>query len=114
MTSEIARAAMRLFTDNYHWGAPIRSLTVTACDLAYGETAAQLTLFDDESARLRAEQAERAVDDIRRRFGYAAVGRAVFLKDASIGLINPKDDHVVHPVGFLKNGSMSDVTGGQA
>jgi DNA polymerase-4 len=74
----------------------------------------QLSLFDDETPRRRAEALESAVDDIRRRFGYHAIGRAIFLKDASIGLINPKDDHTIHPVGYLQNSSMDRVIGGRS
>jgi hypothetical protein len=50
----------------------------------------------------------------RRRFGYRAIGRAIFLKDTRIGLLDPKDDHVFHPVGYLKNNTMDDVIGGGA
>jgi len=53
------------------------------------------------------------VDDIRRRFGYRAIGRALFLKDRAIGLMAPKDDHTIHPVGYLQNGTMDSVIGGR-
>jgi DNA polymerase-4 len=102
---------MRLFVENYEWPAHVRSLTVSASDLVPAATPEQLSLFDDEAPRRRAEAAESAVDDIRRRFGYHAIGRAIFLKDASIGLLNPKDDHVVHPVGYLQNNTMDRVIG---
>ena len=114
ITSEIARACMHLFSENYTWQTPIRSLTVSTCDLVPMESPEQLSLFDDEAPRRRAEAAESAVDDIRRRFGYHAIGRALFLKDASIGLINPKDDHTIHPVGYLQNSTMDRVTGVRA
>ena len=54
-----------------------------------------------------------AVDDIRRRFGYRAIGRAIFLKDREIGLMAPKVDHIVHPVGYLQNATMDSVIGGR-
>jgi DNA polymerase-4 len=111
ITSELAGACMRLFVENYEWPAHVRSLTVSASDLVPAATPEQLSLFDDEAPRRRAEAAESAVDDIRRRFGYHAIGRAIFLKDASIGLLNPKDDHVVHPVGYLQNNTMDRVIG---
>ena len=56
---------------------------------------------------------EEAVDDIRRRFGYRAIGRALFLKDRAIGLMAPKDDHTIHPVGYLQNATMDSVIGGR-
>jgi len=114
ITSEISHACMRLFAANYTWQTPIRSLTVTAADLVPYADPEQLTLFDDETSRRRAEDAEQAVDDIRRRFGYRAIGRAIFLKDTSIGLLAPKEDHTIHPVGYLQNNTMDSVIGGRA
>jgi len=114
LTLELARACMKLFAENYGWQAPVRSLAVAASDLVAANSPEQLTLFDDETPRRRAEAAEAAVDSIRRRFGYHAIGRAVFLKDPSIGLLNPKEDHTVHPVGYLRNCTMNDVIGGRA
>ena len=105
---------MQLFRENYTWQTPVRSLTVSASDLVPTENPEQLSLFDDEAPRRRAEAAESAVDDIRRRFGYHAIGRAIFLKDTSIGLVNPKDDHTIHPVGYLQNNTMDNVIGGRS
>lgn len=109
LTLELARTAMSLYRAQYPEPVPLRSVTVTASDLVGADTPAQISLFDDEAARRRCEQGERAIDDIRRRFGYHAVGRALFLTDARIGALNPKEEHVMHPVGYLQNGTMSDV-----
>lgn len=109
LTAEIARAAMQLFTENYFWQTGVRSVAVTASDLVHGDAPEQLTLFGDEQKRLRAERAENAVDGIRRRFGYHAIGRAIFLEDHAIGSLNPKEENTVHPVGYLQNGTMADV-----
>lgn len=109
LTAEIARAAMQLFHENYAWHTSVRSVTVTTSDLCHGAEPIQLTLFGDENRRVRAEQAETAVDNIRRRFGYHAIGRAIFLADGSIGKLNPKEENTIHPVGYLQNGTMADV-----
>jgi DNA polymerase-4 len=111
ITIEISRACMALFREHYTWQAPIRSLTVSCSDLVSMDCPVQLSLFDDEAPRKKAEAAEVAVDDIRRRFGYRAIGRAIFLKDREIGLMAPKVDHTIHPVGYLQNATMDSVTG---
>ena len=41
-----------------------------------------------------------AVREIRRRFGHGSIGRASLLADAGLNAINPRDDHVIHPVGW--------------
>lgn len=112
IAAELAHACMKLFAENYDWRAHVRSLTVSASDLVPADRPEQLSLFGDEPARRRAEAAESAVDDIRRRFGYRAIGRAIFLKDPGIGLLDPKDDHGIHPVGYLQNNTMDRVIGG--
>lgn len=109
ITAEIAGAAMQLFRENYAWQTPVRSITVTASELMHEDAAVQLSLFGDEVRRRRAEQAEAAVDDIRRRFGYHAIGRAIFLADDRIGRLNPREENTIHPVGYLKNGTMTEV-----
>jgi len=111
LTAEFAHAAMALYKEHYRQTCPLRSLTVTATDLIGNERPAQLSLFGNEAARLRAAQAEQAVDDIRRRFGYHAIGRAMYLADARIGQMNPREEHTMHPTGYLQNGTMSDVIG---
>lgn len=104
LTTELAGSAMALFTAAYDWRLPVRSLTVGTADLVDGEFPEQLSLFADEARRRRLEQAERAVDGIRSRFGYHAIGRALFLTDRSIGRLNPQQENTVHPVGFLHGG----------
>ena len=49
---------------------------------------------------MRTARAEAAVDEIRRRFGYHSIGRAIFLKDAALGGMNPREEHTIHPVGW--------------
>jgi len=58
-------------------------------------------MFEDAERRNRHERLELAVDDIRRRFGHYAIGRAATMIDNTLTNINPKDDHTIHPVGFF-------------
>ena len=41
------------------------------------------------------------VDELRRRYGYMSVRRAITMADPLLGGINPKDDHMVHPIGYF-------------
>ena len=109
LATELARAAMALFRANYTWSIPVRAITVTASDLITSNTPAQLSLFSDEEARMREHALESAVDGIRRRYGYDAIGRAMFLSERFRGINDPKGEAPVHPVGFLQNGTMDDM-----
>jgi len=102
LTMELVALAMALFRANYHWQIPVRSLSVGASDLVRADMPQQLTLFDDGTARERMGRAEAAVDDIRRRFGYHSIGRAIFLTDPTIGNMNPREENTIHPVGWRK------------
>jgi DNA polymerase-4 len=106
LASEIHRAAMELFKKNYTWSKPIRSLGVRGSDLVPSGGTVQLTFLDDEKERDKIERLEITVDQIRGRYGNFSVQRALLLTDQRLGLINPKDDHVIHPVGYFKAGDI--------
>ena len=98
---DIIAAAMCLFSQNYDLDQcnPIRSLGIRGCDLETVDGCVQLSMLQEDKKALKIEEAEKVVDDIRRRFGHFAIMRAALLGD-SIGDINPKDDHVINPVSY--------------
>lgn len=102
LTDEILDAAMELFTENYHWQKPIRSLTVCASELRPLDRPQQLNLLEKEEQRMRRETAERTIDGIRNRFGYHSILRGRLLTDRQIGVMNPREEHVSHPIGYRK------------
>lgn len=104
ISGEIADAAMRLFTQSYGWPRPIRSLGVRCTDLQSADAPQQLSVFGDERRRGKEEALDTAVDEIRRRFGRFALQRACTLAADQLGSLDPKDDHIIHPVGFLADG----------
>lgn len=104
ISGEIADAAMRLFIDNYSWPRPIRSIGVRCTDLVPVSLPLQLSVFSDERQRQKNEALDRAVDQVRQRFGHFSLQRACMLADKPLGGINPKGDHIIHPVGFFKDG----------
>ena len=87
---------------SYRWQNPLRSIGIRGCDLIPATTPKQLKLFEDEAEREKLELLERAVDDIRRRFGHYAIYRAVVEFDPTLKHINPKEDHTIHPIGYFK------------
>ncbi len=105
LSKDLHDMAMALFAEHYDLDAqpPLRSIGIRATDLVPANTCCQLSLFEDEVLHQKRDRLEEAVIDLRRRFGHEAIGRAVLLGDR-IGQINPKDDHVIHPVGFFREG----------
>ena len=100
ISNEICMAAMSLLAQNYTWERPLRSIGVRACDLVSAHDNVQLSLLDNPM-RERQEQLERTIDDIRRRFGHYAIGRAVMNTDKTLRQFNAKGDHIIHPVGYF-------------
>ena len=104
ISGEIAAAAMQLFRRNYTWPKPIRSIGVRCTDLLPADTPLQLTLFEDEAKRQRQAAMDSTVDSLRQRFGHFCIQRASVIADRPLCGINPKGDHIIHPVGFFKGG----------
>ena len=101
LSGEIAACAQALFSEHYRWEKPIRSLGVCVSDLHTGSSDCQIAMFIDDG-REKNYALEKTVGDIRRRFGHYAIGRASLLSDEGLNAINPRDDHVIHPVGWRR------------
>lgn len=106
LSSELAEKAMSLFRAHYAWENPVRSLGVKGTDLVAADSYEQLFLFENEARRLKQEKIEATVDELRNRFGHFSIQRALLLQDEKLGAINPKEDHVIHPVAFFKEGRL--------
>ncbi len=104
LSGELCRCAMELLRRSYNWERPIRSIGIRAANLCPAGSPAQLSLYEDEGGRIRRQALERAVDDIRRRFGHYSIARAVTLTDPILGHIDPIGEHVAYPVGFVPGG----------
>lgn len=97
---DIFDAAFKLYKRNHDKSKPLRSLAVRACDLIYQENI-QLSLFPDRIAQQRREDLEDTIDQIRDRFGHFSIQRGIMLTDPILSNIDPKGEHIIHPVGFL-------------
>ncbi|MFA5675371.1 MAG: DNA polymerase IV [Christensenellales bacterium] len=105
VSAQIAHTAMRLFVREYGWQKPIRSLGVRCADLIPADSPMQTSLLCDEEGLRKQETLERTIDALRGRFGHFCIQRACVLADRSLGGLNPKGDHIIHPVGFFKDGT---------
>lgn len=86
LTDRIAEASMEIIAKSWRSRNPIRMLTVTGINLCDENQAEQLSLFTAENIRNDAsEKAERAMDDIRDRFGTDAIRFGSTIKN-DIGL----------------------------
>lgn len=100
ISGEIAQKAMDLFTVNYSWNKPIRSLGVRGADLVTADKHIQIDLFDGDKTEI--EDLERTIDGLRYRYGHYSVQRCAMLLDRQLTGFNPKDDHTIHPVSYFK------------
>jgi len=102
LASELHAAAMRLLRAHYNWRRPLRSVGIRGTDLVPATTPVQLSLFENPEKQIRRARLEQAMDEIRRRFGHYAIGRAGTYVDPTLTQINAKDEHTIHPVGYFK------------
>lgn len=93
--------AFDLYQKNHISGKPIRSLSVRACNLSVQEHE-QLSFLPELVKIQKLEQAEKAVESIRRRFGHFAIQRGLMLTDKKLSSLNPKEEHIIHPDSFFK------------
>ena len=105
ISGEIAGVAMQLFRRHHNWTKPIRSIGVRCSDLLPASGPLQLTVFDDD-ARDKLATLDKTVASLRKRFGHFSIQRASVSADRPLGSIDPKGDHVIHPVGFFRNGML--------
>ncbi len=101
VSTEIIDTAMKIFTRNYTWNNSIRSIGISVSDFDF-EEGIQFDLSGSVEKREKLENLEKAVDNIRQRFGNYAVQRASLLKDENLSRFNPYDDHTIHPIGFFQ------------
>lgn len=98
---------MELFRCHYRWNQPIRSVGVRVTQLSMDDIPVQMNLFCDQRGRDREHQLDVTVDDIRRRFGFYSIQRGVAYTDRRLSNLNAREDHVVHPRGYMERGNLT-------
>jgi len=79
---------------------PLHSVSITASGLIPETESVQTSVFVDTEQTIREERLERTIDDLRRRFGHNCIKRAITILDSTLGYLNAREEHVVHPVGY--------------
>lgn len=105
VTKNIADKAFEIFLNSWNWEKPIRSIGVRATNLVTADTYTQLSLFNDEKQKLKEEQLEYSIDEIRKRFGHYSIQRALLLKDKALNA-NPIEENVIFPVSYFRDGKL--------
>lgn len=100
LTGEIARVALSLFEKRFGNGFPYRSVGISCGSLVPEGAPEQLDLFNDHERREKELELEHVIDGLRKRYGQKAVVRGITLADADFALVNPKEEHTIHPAPF--------------
>lgn len=97
---DLYQIAQELLLKSYDFRKPLRSIGISVSDLVEIPKYQQLDLFSQYKHIEDERLIEEAMETIRHRFGFYSVMTANRLLDTDFGLINPKGDHTVHPIGF--------------
>lgn len=87
----LAKEAFSLFQKSYNWYHPIRSVTVRAINLAPVDASFQIDMFTDAEKLAKAEALDKAIDDLRMRYGKQIIRNACLLKNTKM----PNYEHTV-------------------
>ncbi|MEE0868370.1 MAG: DNA polymerase IV, partial [Ruminococcus sp.] len=101
LTKEITQSAFSLFERSYKMQRPLRSIGVSVTDFVHDNVPHQISFLQDEERLMQNEKLDKTLDVLKKRFGNYIVRPAVLLNDRGLSSFNPKDDHVIHPVGYL-------------
>ena len=101
LSCDLLETAMALIRANWDQSRPIRSLGVRAAGLVPAGSPVQTSLYEDPVRLQKQEAVERAVDELRRRFGHKSIGRAISLLDPSLDAFHSLENLTEHPSGFL-------------
>ncbi len=101
LTRVITENAFKLFTKSYNMQRPLRSVGVTVTDFVHDNIPHQISFLNNEERLVQNQNLDKTLDRLKKRFGNYIVRPAVLLGDNKLSSFNPKDDHTIHPVGYL-------------
>lgn len=87
LAKEIVSAAMGIIKSSWNMKNPIRTLTITGCNLVKTQECTQISLFDGDNATDdKQERLEKAIDNIRSKYGKSAIlSGSIINNDIGIG-----------------------------
>lgn len=100
VSNEFIKYAMELFTANYDWSTPIRSIGLSVTDFDY-DMVPQFDLNKTVERREKLERLERAVDKLKDRYGNYCVQKGTALCDKGLSHFNPFEEHTIHPISMV-------------
>ncbi|MEZ0537728.1 DNA polymerase IV [Caldicellulosiruptoraceae bacterium PP1] len=100
ISDEIAKKAFEIFTKNWNWIYPIRSLGIRTTNLVPSDIPMQMDVFEGYR-RFKKEEIEKRVDDIRKRFGHYSIQRALMLINPKLNA-NPIEENIIHPISYFR------------
>lgn len=98
LCEEIATHAFELFNSKFKPPFAVRALGVTVS--GFDGNSSQLTFDETAGDYLKRERAERCVDEIRKKHGYAAVQRGIVAEDPTEMHNDIKGTHLIKPARF--------------
>lgn len=101
LSTQLFETAFSLYRRNHIIGRPIRSLGVRASNLV-SDHVVQTSFLPEFLDDWKTQALERTIDALRNCYGHGCIKRAVMLSDRSLSAVNPREDHIIHPVGFLR------------
>lgn len=87
---DIANGAYGLFEGLYRWDKPVRAVGVGVCDFTFNE---EQLFFDDTTIKHgKQDKLDKAIDDIRKKYGNSSMKRARILQDKKLSQTEIKGD----------------------
>lgn len=100
VSNELIKYAMELFSANYSWDKPIRSIGLSVTDFDY-DNIIQFDLSGSVYRREKLERLETAVDKLKNRYGSFCVQKGTALYDKTLSQFNPFEEHSVFPLSAM-------------
>ncbi len=97
--TDIAEFALQLFRKVYPWNFPVRGVGVSVSEFTFGTE--QMDIFFDKNKRERDERLEKALKNLRKKYGNTIVQRATILKDERLCKMDIREEHVIRPENFF-------------